>query len=91
MENIDYNRNKGLLWSVVMGKSPMTKIVKTIKTEIKKGKITVDEVDSMLNEIFDETVKAFEGSKAYPTLFQERNNRFEDLKNELNDTMFATP
>jgi len=46
--------------------------------------------EGMLNEIYSESVKAFEGSKAYPTLFQERNNKFEAMKDELKTTVFKT-
>ena len=91
IKKIVYERNKGLLRSVVMGKSPMTKIVKTINTEIKKGKIKVDDVENMLDEIYSESVKSFEKTETFLTLFQDRNNRYSELKDELNKTVFATP
>ncbi len=77
-ENISYKRNKGLLVSVIRGKSDMVTIMKVINTEIKKGELQPIDIDNILDEIYVKSVKPFS---------PERDEVFQSLKNEIDNIL----
>jgi hypothetical protein len=84
-ENRIYLTCKGLVQSVIRGKSPSDKIAKTIKTELDKKEkydeyLTSEDVEKMLEEVYIESIEGFKGN---PEIVQERNERFIGLKKEL--------
>lgn len=84
-ETMIFQRNKGLLVSAICGRSPIGKIAKTIKTEVDKKKrykqhLTSEDVEKILKEVYIESIEDFESN---PEIFQERKDRFVELKNEL--------
>ena len=84
-ENMIYLRCKGLVESVIRGKSSSIKIAKTIKTEVDKKKkydeyLTSEDVEKMLKEVYSESIRGFKGN---PEIVKERNERFIGLKKEL--------
>ena len=84
-ENMIYLRCKGLVRSVIRGKSPSIKIAKTIKTEVDKKEkydeyLTSEDVEKMLEEVYIESISGFMGN---PEIVKERNERFAEFKKEL--------
>lgn len=84
-ENMIYLRCKGLVESVIRGKSPSSKIAKTIKNEVDKKEkydeyLTSEDVENMVKEGYIENVEPFKNN---PKIFQEKNERFIELKKEL--------
>ena len=84
-ENMIYLRCKGVVRSVIRGKSPSGKIAKTIKNEVDKKEkydeyLTSEDVEKMLEEVYIESIEGFKGN---PEIAQERNERFAEFKNEL--------
>lgn len=84
IKNMIYNKHRGFVSSYVCDKgTTLGRAFKNIKTGLRKGELSNQDVENILSEVYEHNVKVFESSKAYPTLFQERNNRFEIVKKEL--------
>jgi hypothetical protein len=58
-ENLIYKRNKGLIVSVIRKKSPINKVIKTLKTELENDELTKMDVNNMFGEVYIENVKPF--------------------------------
>ena len=85
MENMIYNRYRGYVESFVCNKgTTASRAVNNIKTGLKKGEIGTGDVSKILDWVFEHNIKI-------SSLYDERKERFDVIKNEINNTVFASP
>ncbi len=84
-ENIVYNQVKSVIASYVCNKGATKNLAinRTIAGLGLGGGITKEDIVKILSEIYEQNVKAFEGSVSYPHFFKERKERFDVIKYEL--------
>ena len=73
--NMIYKTNRGIGEAVVCGNYTEDSFIKRIKTIIKKGELSKEDVKNMLNEIYQRVVLHSNG--------RVRNDAFESLKNKI--------
>lgn len=64
---------------VARGEEPLSKIVKTLNTAVKRGMVSHSFLQALLKEVEDESVRPFANLADYGT----RLNRLDELKNKL--------
>lgn len=74
IRNMIYNRYKGYVISYICDRgTTKQRAIKNMKTGFKKGELTNQDVENMLTEVYHHNICSF----------NDRLERFEDIKNEI--------